>query len=331
MAPTKPVKSSVASGVKSDSRNGRKQDGSSLRINKADAATAKLSKTTTSADGSDRVCKGCDQSFSGKEDKLIECERCGSLLCLDCSKLTSDEYVLLTKTTSMIHWYCPGNCEASAMSAVKTDNLIEDKCKQYFDDYKAEMLKLVEDKESKVEVNLSDFKNEQKKVNEDLRAKIDNCTSNAASMSCKEILDREDRKCNIVLLKVPESNKSDGKARQSDDEKMFSNICGTIGVDVTATKVIRLGKPTTNVRPMRVTLNDTNQVKDILKSARKLNEARDETHKAIIIKRDQTPLEREETSKLLQERYLKQRESDQKGESAKWIIRRGEIVNVQRG
>jgi hypothetical protein len=49
-------------------------------------------------------------------------------------------------------------------------------------------------------------------------------------------------------------------------------------------------------------------------------------YKRVVIKKDQTPLEREEMKKLLEQRDKMREESRQRGEADNWIIWRGRVV-----
>ena len=130
----------------SQSAKGRKQDGGNggsvnkdtgTRRNKSQSSADAASAIDIEQNDSTLICKICDQSFTSYDDKLIECERCEMWVCKECAKLSETEYQILAKTNSKMHWYCE-DCTASAMAAVKSDNLIEEKCKQYFDSLRAE-------------------------------------------------------------------------------------------------------------------------------------------------------------------------------------------------
>jgi len=104
---------------------------------------------TDSGDKEEIECKRCESVFSDEEGKLIECERCEKWECLDCSGLEEAEYTLLNSRSSTIHWYCTG-CNAQAISAVKSDNLIEEKCKSYFEAVRGEISQVKDELDSKI-------------------------------------------------------------------------------------------------------------------------------------------------------------------------------------
>ena len=97
------------------------------------------------------MCGGaCGSQITSGNDS-IECERCEKWFCLKCSALSLEEFGLFTKM-SAAHWYC-SPCESKALEAVKTDQVVEDRCKKFLEETKErlERLELVSNKWSKVE------------------------------------------------------------------------------------------------------------------------------------------------------------------------------------
>jgi hypothetical protein len=56
---------------------------------------------------------------------------------VSCAELSREEYTFMQKT-EMLHWFCK-HCERPAMSAVKNDRLIEEKCGQMLVAFRIEM------------------------------------------------------------------------------------------------------------------------------------------------------------------------------------------------
>ena len=79
------------------------------------------------------TCKICQCVFCDEDDKLIECGRCEKWECINCSNMSEKQYDLLNDKSLgvRLHWFC-NECNALAISAVKTDKEIEEKCRQYF-------------------------------------------------------------------------------------------------------------------------------------------------------------------------------------------------------
>ena len=83
-------------------------------------------------------------------------------------------------------------------------------------------------------------------------------------------------------------------------------------VDVAVCKRLRSKDGKTATRPMLVTVNDKSQVNRILKEARKLKDV--DEFKNLYIKKDPTPLERQEMKSLIELIYKKLEETkSQKG------------------
>ena len=79
------------------------------------------------------TCKICQCVFCDEDDKLIECGRCEKWESINCSNMSEKQYDLLNDKSLEVrlHWLC-NECNALAISAVKTDKEIEVKSRQYF-------------------------------------------------------------------------------------------------------------------------------------------------------------------------------------------------------
>lgn len=275
------------------------------------------------------TCKTCNKTFTNKRDKLIECERCVSWICLGCSGLTKDEYKICNREDSKIHWYCI-ECNAQAVAAVKTDNLIEEKCKQYFESFKTEMKAHLEESLEPVKEDLATFKTVQQDKNEELATAIQEQRTRTVSDSVKEMQEREERRCNIILFNVPESKAVEPEDRKAEDQGAVNELCDALSINIEIDNPIRLGKKTERPRPLRFTTDNTRQVSEMLAASRRIPDLESTTLSNVVVKRDLTPLEREEHKLLLDQRRLRIEESQQKGEDARWVIRKGRVVNIAR-
>lgn len=284
----------------------------------------------TSEDVPDRLtCKLCNKTFTSKRDKLIECERCLKWVCFTCSGLSKDEYKISTRDDSKMHWYCL-ECNAPAVAAVKTDNLIEEKCKQYFDAMKAELATCIQESVDPIKEDLATFKATQETKNTQFERAIQEKNTQSISESVKEMQEREDRKHNIIFFNIPESQEAEPENRKADDKRMVNELCESLAVDMSFSNPIRLGKKADKPRPVRITADSTTQVSAMVSAARRIPNLPDETLNKIVAKKDLTPLEREEQKHLLDLKRQKIEESQTKGEEAKWVIRNGKVINIAR-
>ena len=145
--------------------------------------------------------------------------------------------------------------------------------------------------------------------------------------SVREIKDRECRQNNLLFFNIPESDHADPEKRKEHDEQHLKLVWDKLGVEAIFHKITRLGQKSDKSWPTRVTVTETTQLGNILKSAHKLREDPDSILSNVSVKRDAIPLERKEMKILTQEKYDKKLESEQKNEKANWVIRRGKVIN----
>ena len=281
----------------------------------------------------DEPCEVCKDKNPGP---LIECERCEKWLCRKCSNLEEADFTMLSQKPAF-HWFCP-TCAEQALTAVKTDKLIETKCKEYCSKFNQEIKEEMNTRFEEVSRKIKNTEEELRKedealkkqmtdLKEDIERKLGNLSKETATNSIKEIQEREWRKNNIVIFKLDESKEEEAEQRKAEDVKHVDNICSILKITTNVRNAVRLGKKTPgNTRPLRVTLDSKQNVEAIIKASRKLGTIDDATYKNLIIKNDQTPMEREETKKLLALRNKKREETEMKGEQDVWIIRRGQVV-----
>ena len=130
-----------------------------------------------------------------------------------------------------------------------------------------------------------------------------------------ELEDRNHRKCNLIVHKLPEN---------SNDEDSISSICkDVLGLEINIVSVKRLGQQRGWPRLLLVVLENEILKRQILARSPRLRQCN--SWKSVFITPDLTQQEREENRRLREE--LKTRR--QNGEP-NLIIRRGRIVISQR-
>ena len=223
------------------------------------------------------------------------------------------------------------------ISAVKTDKLIEERCKVHMSSIRDEITELVNTEVKTVKEEMCALKADQSKINNDLKNKISDLASRtmeSANSIAKEGLreqhDRESRKHNIIVFRVPESVSDNRDEVQNHDVSFLNSMAENIQAPINVRKTFRLGKKEGHDRPLKVELESEKEVINTLRAAKKLNQSSNPTMKNIYIKKDMTPLEREEQRKLVKMRDRLQQEADNKNLRATWIIRAGKVVNVYR-
>ena len=124
-----------------EDRKARSRGSQSTQKNQDGGAHGRNENTSDSSKN-DRIasltCKMCLTEYYRDDDKLVECERCELWECQVCAELLDVEYEALSKGSKM-HWYCH-KCNEEAVSAVKTSQLIETKCKQYVGELRDEIM-----------------------------------------------------------------------------------------------------------------------------------------------------------------------------------------------
>lgn len=279
-----------------------------------------------------RTCKSCRKVSNEVNDDMIVCERCEKFVCMVCAEILSSEYIIVQKS-SHLHWFCSG-CENAALTAVKEDRLIEEKCSALFSEFREKLeetfLTRLRDLESEISVL------KERGVLEGTSKQPVNfkeIVQEEREASLRELSDRDRRKNNLVWFGIPESEKPEASDRMAEDNAFLKSVCIKalgIQVDITASRRLRSNQSNDNKtkRPLLVTVKDHTQVGHILKDARKLRDC--EEFKQVYVKRDSTPLERVEMRRLISERDQKREETKSKGGSENWVIRSGKVVNLAR-
>ena len=95
---------------------------------------------------------------------------------------------------------------------------------------------------------------------------------------------------------------------------------------------VRLGPKKENMqwpRPLRITVDSESTKWKILKESKNLPASREENIKRIFMKKDMTPMEREQDASLKNQLSQRRLQSEEAGDQTKWVIRKGKIVKIQ--
>ena len=165
-----------------------------------------------------------------------------------------------------------------------------------------------------------------------LKKQRNKTTEDTLSMTIAELSDREDRGLNAILFNVTEVENADSDERIHEDTAKATAILEDIGMSTEIIETRRLGKynaTNENPRPLRITVPTLSDTMWLMRNAPKLKNSSDPHMKLIRIRKDMTPMEREADLKLKREWEGKKKESMKSGDhQAKWIRRRGKVVNV---
>ncbi|CAI6376456.1 unnamed protein product [Macrosiphum euphorbiae] len=136
-----------------------------------------------------------------------------------------------------------------------------------------------------------------------LELKIKNLEQNALSTPktthldiINEIADRQSRTNNIILFNLPEA--TDPSKIKPDSERL-KLIFNEMELNIEPIRFFRLGNPSTRARPLKITLNDTENVFNVLRAQSKIRSS--DEFKELRFSSDRTLKQREQMSKLRQE------------------------------
>lgn len=347
----KPARNSQKShkGRKSSRTGSAKQDGGAHATIKTNTGKTAISEDK-SADNDDHVfseeesedeltCKLCQVVFTQKTDKLVECEKCDRWECQQCAELTNKQYDALQSAGEKMHWYCQG-CNPEAMSAVKTAELVKNKCQQYVAELKVELIDLIDNKIGEKFEKTQEITDELRLELDNIKGKMKTQTSRntadkqelkeeigheLASTNLKEMELRESKKLNIIFFNVEESTSGNKEDAMREDDEKLDQLQQELNTSATLSNIIRLGtRNPDKPRPIKATVENLSEHRKILKAAKSLRLSADNSH--VYVSRDLTPLEREAWRKLVLERKERQEESKRNQENVRWVIYRGKVV-----
>ena len=165
-----------------------------------------------------------------------------------------------------------------------------------------------------------------------LQQRQNQTTEDTLSMTIAELSDREDRRLSAILFNVAEVENADSDERIQEDNARASAVLEDIGMSTEIIVTRRLGKfnaTNENPRPLRITAPTLSDKMRLMRNAPKLKNGNDPRMKLVRIRKDMTPMEREEDLKVKREWEGKKEESTKSGDhEAKWIRRRGKVISV---
>ena len=271
------------------------------------------------------TCISCCNVFTGEDDKLMECERCDSWFCIECLDMSELVYNVMVERKDS-HWFC-SECEKPAITAVKTDKDIEERCAAYMTSITNRLEKIESSLERKADVEQVNRLDQRMRSLENKRIpeNSEQVATNTISETISEQRERENRANNIILFNIPESDKQDPQERTREDTDFVMDVFQAMEIEDRdlIEKCIRIGRKVSGrSRLTRVTLKHQGTKGNILRKSRALENT--DQFSEVYIRPDLTRLQRTEQRVLREE--LKSRRD--KGED-NIFIRRGKIVQTR--
>ena len=288
--------------------------------------------------------------------------------CIDCLGMSSGTYdVLINDSSTNLRWFCD-QCEKSFsnpkmesesvendQTLSKIDEILKiveqvlDKAntadkrldsieKQLGDKADISVMKQLETRLKKIEEKLDtpNTSNHSRLLNEPSCALSESkkgCPKDPIVANMNEIQDRDRRKSNIFIFNVKECTGDNTDVRKEYDmAKVTELLSNEMNVMTTVTNPVRLGPKKENMqwpRPLCITVDSEGTKQNILIESKNLQASREETVKRIFMKKDMTPMEREQETSLKNQLSQKRMQSEESGDQTKWVIRKGRIVKVQ--
>lgn len=269
------------------------------------------------------VCSKCSKSV----DEILQCENCLYWYCCTCQNVCENMWVALTQFKAL-HWFCT-ECESVVLNKLHTSNSsvtsLEEITKCIANSMEVVVNKLTE----VIKVSISASVPE-RVSNLDCHTKPDDDQHSLPAQRevtgvIDEYVDRQRRKCNLVIRNLPEPKSQSVQEQASQDIKLFKDIVEKeLKIDVSTLKIskaVRLGKLAEKPRLLLITVNDEQSKVGILRAASKLKSSK--KWSSVYFSADLTQREREINRHLRAE--LKRRKDN--GEDNLWI-RNGKIVII---
>ena len=270
----------------------------------------------------------------------IECERCNKWFCLPCSSLSSEEFKVFDRI-SVAHWYCH-TCEVKALEAVRTDQIVEERCKKFLGETmkRLDSLEAMGNRWERVEKLCTqldtDMKDLKKSLHEDIVTKqnepkeiITSTVQSLFSEVMEEQQEKEKRKGNIIIQGMTEYRSDDPSERLYHDNANVRAVLEYLEVTYEVKRLRRLGQRSSDAdadqdkprpRPLLVEFHSIQSTTDAKKKARNLRKGPGD-FKNLYIQADMTKKERAKRRELVEE--LRRRQSN--GEK-NWFIRDDRLV-----
>ena len=336
---------------------------STKSINRDEPKTRK-SKGKKDGKGEEEKCKACGTVIDSNS-KAISCNFCEKWLCIECLGISAVLYKELVGNPDAPVIIPCKDCSSHVASMNKMSfTLNEVKSRQddtfrQLNDLSKEMsslnnelkktvqkavkeevsmqigLKMEEVEralESKMNKRLNEMENEVKGATSNMHQDDTKKIQEIVTEALNEDKEREKRKPNLMMFRVPESSSIDSQERIEYDKKIAAKVLRHLedrdDIIGNIKRVFRMGRKHTeqSIRPLKIVFDNPDTKYNFLRNSYKLSAVDDESVRNISISNDRTPTEISQYRKLREE--LDRRTSE--GES-NLKIQKGRIVSIKEG
>lgn len=264
------------------------------------------------------ICPKCESEIDSK-DPSLSCCMCGSRFCLTCTKIPIEMYYEIEDgNIEGFAWHCRG-CRASLPTLKSMDHTlkqIDERNESRFQSLEKKVDKLDKVITEKVTCEVKKLKIE---VVEEIKTDMDQIIDK----KIKEYEEQQLRASNVIVYNMPESSSLNSEIRRDYDIENFNKLLNDIEVGTVLIKTAyRLGLRTAGKnRPLKIVLENKQHRKSLLDNAKQIKNKSTDL-KDVVIARDLTPKQREE-SKVLRAEVLTRRNLGEKV-----TIRQGKVVRI---
>lgn len=184
------------------------------------------------------ACSKCN--VDAENSKLFTCDSCNEILCAICSNLSASELKCMPLKSRRLRFLC-------------------DEC----DKGVSQIPLLIK--------QMAEMREEIRKLKESQSASVSQLNIYSHESIISEMIERQNRRSNIILLNIKESQQNSMPERNSDDRNAVTSILSEMNINKNNIRTFRLGKYTNGRnRPIKVILNCPEDALHVLKNKKSI-------------------------------------------------------------
>lgn len=268
------------------------QRGGLEESNRRFADTQEKKRLRQSPSDSINECARCCNDFSIRCEYL-HCGGCMLKFCLRCTELSRAVYECICNGDLLDYqWKCKA-CKTMTPTLQHINEVLND-----IQSKQEKRLTNIEVRLDKIEIgNKTEIEYQCKEVKDTIVDEIHKDVEKMVDERSKEWNDRRRREVNIMVFNLQEGTHATGEENKEEDIKSIKEITTCLGIEnLEIVTLYRIGnKQEGKVRGLKVILADRTQRKKTLDMARHIPQKVKDQNKKVVITKDMTPKEREES------------------------------------